>query len=648
MFANQITNLKEGLHSNSITTRSEITCEGLDLFMKSSKQLLANMEILSHDLELIKSGKKIIFALDFSEIFMFIYPEKSDLQNRQTAQLLLNSENLKFTLLPGTTIELVKALNRLIFDNKQLQNQVTDLLKKPIVNALLSFFSKNQLDDDFDFITRPFSTVKSGLIQINQLKKILQRLTYLKEAPNFVSLDEIFDQEDNSIKPNLDILHRCQSSFNLYRQGGRDFNNFIDSHNYALAWSLSEKHIEKKDTIYMIVTSSPATFKVYRNLKWDELRFKANNPSLPSTSLVRHPIQTLYLSKILANNIDGSKHLKQIISSLNFLIKEFGKLKSYKDYSKGEIASDRLVKLPRNKKYIDSFMRFRDSYTQLFTEIRYAIETDLITEENFRWEKGVNPWAIDGRISASFAEPVHLVSTRVLFKLFDQITNLTLEIISKNKNALENIPKDILREVDIEGVVIPPIKLEIHTSKNQIFNCKEIIVKKGSQTFLAGDVYRNYYAIWWQSAVSFAEFLDAIRIFIASLPKNSGKVNHRKLFNGIYIFLHDSREPLVLPIEQISALSAEDIKDFTSEKRIQMIRIADYWGDVCYDFEQFRSVPQRIGVVSHTKNFNQLSWFIYRTNLKRTALTEWNRVVSESLNFNSKKENQTINEEDYL
>jgi hypothetical protein len=164
----------------------EITCEGLDLFLKSSKQLLRSMEILANDLALIENGKQIVFALDFSEIFTYLFPEKSSSQSRQTARLLINSEKLSFTFLPGTTVELVRALARLIADNRTLQNRLTrELLGNPFVNAFLKYFSQQSDQIETHLVGESRKRIADQFANIDELSGLVARLVNFKNARNF-------------------------------------------------------------------------------------------------------------------------------------------------------------------------------------------------------------------------------------------------------------------------------------------------------------------------------------------------------------------------------------------------------------------------------------------------------------------------------
>ena len=55
----------------------ELSCETLDNLIGEGTRLLHTLHVIWHDLGLLKQGKRIVYALDFSEIFSFLWPSAS-------------------------------------------------------------------------------------------------------------------------------------------------------------------------------------------------------------------------------------------------------------------------------------------------------------------------------------------------------------------------------------------------------------------------------------------------------------------------------------------------------------------------------------------------------------------------------------------
>ena len=82
-----------------------LTCERFDIALKAGHQLLRTLQVVQHDLHLLsgRNRRRMLFALDFSDIHAYIWPETSRSIDRQVVRQALHSRNLEFTLPPGTT-----------------------------------------------------------------------------------------------------------------------------------------------------------------------------------------------------------------------------------------------------------------------------------------------------------------------------------------------------------------------------------------------------------------------------------------------------------------------------------------------------------------------------------------------------------------
>jgi hypothetical protein len=68
-------------------------------------------------------------------------------------------------------------------------------------------------------------------------------------------------------------------------------------------------------------------------------------------------------------------------------------------------------------------------------------------------------------------------------------------------------------------------------------------------------------------------------------------------------------------------------------KTVRMIRIANDFGDICYDFEAFSGVPQRAGIISHLRLSKPIALLIHNTNQKTAPFIEQYRVVCRCINL---------------
>lgn len=617
-----------------VATAETISAEMLDIVVTGSNQLLRSLLVVLYDLSLIRQGKKLVFPLDFYELHTFLWPEQRQSQSRQVTRTLLQSQDIEFTLLPGTAVEFIDHLKRLVSANKTARVIFDEMLQKPFVHALLRYFGTRESVNQWQ-VLNAVSRVNNNLRGLSNLSSALNRLEYLHNMQNLKPLDKFLDAEDEDLQPNIEILHNIELSLALRRPTARS--NFVDAHNFALTWALCDAHWGRKKTIYYLITSSPLTFHAYKNFKWARFPQLLPDPTHPEFSLVRHPIQVLYLARILKMGDEGWKELKNTTENLKRLLIAWANVPTYKRFLEAREKPTAIVKLPTNKRYLTSFVNFRNNFDLLFAPVREAIESDIISEENFRRERGVNAFAIGAR-SGSLTDPLQFTSTRLVYSLFDRLTQLTLKTIGRLDSEVQAIPKRMIKQVDSCGLLTSN-RLQFKQQYRNEFQCFEIGVwdEVNGNLLFAGDIYPDYYALWWTAGVNFAGFLFEIKRFMATARpflKNVSKKNRskkRKEYDGVYIFYLGGTEPTRVPLEEVHDLDPDSLIEAAKGVRISMVRIATMFGDFCYDFEAFRGFPQRVGIISHLPIDTPLSWLIEATGRKLMPSFELRRAVKRSL-----------------
>lgn len=626
-------------------SESSVSLEMLHIIVTGSNQLLTSLLVVLHDISLIREGKNLVFPIDFYELHTFLWPEQRHSQSRQVTRALLQSNDIEFTLLPGTTVEFIDHLKRVVSTNRAAQTIFDRMLHKPFVHALLRYFNESDHPSSQQKeVINAVSQVNDDLRGLTNLGSALGRLEHLYKMENLKSLDRFLDAEDSGLQPHLDTLRDVELTLALRRPTARS--NFIDAHNYALTWALCDAHWARKKTIYYIVTSSPHTFHAYRNFKWSRFPHQVADPTHPEASLVRHPIQVLYLARMLKLEGYGWKELKETTESLTKLLVAWRSIPAYRSFLEDQEKPTTVVKLPTNHKYLKAFVDFRGKFDALFAPVRTVIESDIISEENFRRERGVNPFAIGAR-SGSLSDPLQFTSTRLVYSLFDKLTLLTVRTIGKLRENLQTIPSALVQQIDTRGVVTNAKRLTLKHEHDKVFNSIEIKVsdKVTGDVVLAGDIYQDYYALWWTAGVNFVGFLQEVSRFIATAkPFISKRHRKRRLkeYDGVYIFCFEGEEPTRIPFDVVPDLDPDSLIEAAKGRRIIMIRIATTLGDFCYDFEAFRGLPQRVGIISHLPIETPVSWLIEVTNQRPMPTLELRRIVKRCLNLKKEFKSEAI------
>lgn len=92
-------------------------------------------------------GEKLIFAVDFSEMYTYLHPSANQVERVYINSYILNNLSDSFTVLPGAVGELLNDLNSII--PKNLQPNYGELLyRHPAVRSFLSGFQNNIQDEE--------------------------------------------------------------------------------------------------------------------------------------------------------------------------------------------------------------------------------------------------------------------------------------------------------------------------------------------------------------------------------------------------------------------------------------------------------------------------------------------------------------------
>ena len=143
-------------------------------------------------------------------------------------------------------------------------------------------------------------------------------------------------------------------------------------------------------------------------------------------------------------------------------------------------------------------------------------------------------------------------------------------------------------------------------------------------------MYPAYFCLWWPTRIDFTEFLIHAQGFLASaraVLKHPCCPAQRKVFDGFNIFVDDSPEPVVVPLEECADFDLEILKQYIGPTSVQMVRISTEIGDICYDFEAYGGIPQRAGIISHHAIAEPIAELLRATNHLPVSIREARRVL---------------------
>jgi hypothetical protein len=629
-----------------------ITCGELDLLVEGAYRLLRTLRKTYHDYQLTRQGYELVYGLDFSEIFTFLWPERSPQQNRSIILRLLACKNMRFTMPPGSVFELIHSLSRFSTQSAGARNRYVSLINQPFVMSLAEHVRSRA----------PFG-IEADVLYDRFLEEVddapyfggfIGRLRHLHDVENLVDISSFLRSRDAHVEPDRRVLSEAESGLNVYRKPSREKNTFIDAHNYALMYALSESQSRgDPKRIFFFTTSSPIPYSVLRRIKWSRFPEIIKDPSLSETSLVRHPIHAYYLSLLLSKGPGAGNELRFLIDNLSAVLRRVASIPGYKEFLESNRARpSESLRLPHNKEFVHSQLQFRKRYQALFWEAREAIETDLTLERNVRERTNVSQWSIGSGISSDWApivddrksrgdvgrtstpQPILFFDRDITLRLFDDVHRMTLAMVKHMRKSLRLLPKALLYEVDLEGIVVSRHPAILSWRRNEEFECDELhasrMVGEREETLAYADVYSNLFAMRWRTSVPFSDFLTACNEFC----RQAGRVEPRavtdgdKAYRGVQLVSEDGQERILRPEEiDIANIQAGDLLEAAMGGPLSLVRIAYPFADLWYDFFPMRGEDQLAGITTHCTLDGAMCDFFRKTSQSKMSTQEGQRIV---------------------
>jgi len=349
---------------------------------------------------------------------------------------------------------------------------------------------------------------------------------------------------------------------------------------------------------------------------------------MPEMSLVRHPIQVLYLAHLQTESAPAMHELNQMMEELEYLVRSWDK-PVLRRYRRGQEPAWTEISLPNDRTYTETFLRYMKRYNMLFAPVRDAIETDLIATENRRRMRAVSAFGTESRVMG-ISEGEDKISTRSTFLLFDKLTQLALVTCSRLKASVKGI-EDLARDVDVEGIIVEADRLEVVLQDMPSPQRQDVLVcdKRVGEVLISGSIFDDFYTLVWPSGANFTEFLWRVQSLLSEAqPQQPLSRVGDKAFDGVLVYTESADQPIIeVPMSVPLDLNADDLFAVSRGMPVHMVRIATPLGDFFYDFTTAGKQGQRVGFMSHLPLRDLVAWAVYRTSRRRLGLTEVERVV---------------------
>jgi hypothetical protein len=610
-----------------------ITCQDLFTLVTGGYDLLRSLEAVQYDIALIQGGKTLVYAVDFSELFQFLWPERAEDLTGHVVWALLNSPELKFMLPPGATVELFRHLQDFEKENQQLRQ----LLQSPTVQAFLKSMAPERSDSAFAELISE-TELEDALHQLRRVGALNNRLLHLAQMENLQSFARLLDAEDNELRPDPLVLRRCLVELNQRRPDIHQTNNYVDAYNFSFVTALSDAHVHRRQTVYLLLTSSPGPLSVFRSIRWRGFPGVLRK-RLPSASLARHPIQVLYLSRVLEGSPTHQVDFDRMIEALNVLLEQYRSIDAFDEFLARRRDAHSQVQLPEGEEYASMYLDFREQYEALFAPVREAIESDVVAEENRRWATTAASSSVGRRLFGDPASPLSEASGRV-FDVFDEVTDSAVALAQKFLPP-GGVSKSLLDEVDSHDLWGPRrdrARLRMDLSRNPGFDCDELVAYRESseEWYFRGDIYESYFSLLWPTRMTFPEFLGGVLRFVSEAQARREvpagvPVPGEKVFDGIYVYTIEDPGMVRIPLSDNPRLEPDKILGAASWRKVTLVRVATDHGDLTYDFAHDLKGPQLIGITSHLEDAESVSWLMFHSMLRRAPQPDLHELIAQAL-----------------
>ncbi|HAW49696.1 TPA: hypothetical protein DCX16_01915 [bacterium] len=250
-----------------------------------------------------KDGLKIERAIDFSDLFVYMYPEKMSQVWVPTPIIQFMFKTwYRFILLPPATWELLMYIKK---NGEYYQRMMEDIdykmfINNPYVKKFMEAVPKGRPEE----IEKTYMEMEENCSLIGflmrggtrgwigapfaRLSKLIRegRLVPANRLVNLVNLRESGCNED--------IFNRVLDILNTRRDAkSYEEPNIVDAHNFAIVYSLNEVYGKRR--YFTVTTSSSIPSYAYEQVRWK------------GEILNRNPIDVLYYTEAKHNNIPIEK-----------------------------------------------------------------------------------------------------------------------------------------------------------------------------------------------------------------------------------------------------------------------------------------------------------------------------------------------------
>ncbi len=602
----------------SYTVDDELTANDVENLTRTIGRINRFLAFTAQDMVRVQElGVKPLYLIDFSDIFSLVWPEESLSRYMEVVKFLFSSSKISFTLPLGAMMELFHRLRQKLSAQKTRRQDLDTLMSNPWYSALVQFY-----DTQSRTITPVNEVVQNSYRLLRELHgdtTRYSRLASLFDSGKLNYISDIFEPKD--LRPDVAVFEEAYAQLSSRRAFRDDIVNYVDAHNYATAFALTDKLYWTTHQICYLVTSSPVPSKTFERIKWENDPQADMSPEfILRTALVRHPVQLLIQSYLEQTSDNPLRALSELRANLEGLQTELRAAVAHGDLSL--LRYGLTLEKGRRSEYLSALKNFLSFYWQVLRPSAELASIDQSREINRRRLLGVDAPTSSATLEEHNAKADQQqasgdisiageINYREVIILSDKVIAETENEISQLAEKLQKAPREVLSDVDLQGLIVEPDQLTIEVTEDVETQSTEFtaIIKSASfntsTILLCADRYQDFISFWWRTNTTFVEFIRAARFFVKSaksyMQKNGMEMSSPKPRQFLGCYFYTNRGTFHVRSEYLpEELNAEALMQLIRKGDVvRFIRMGLDVGDIWYDFVPFGSIPQRAGILTH-------------------------------------------------
>lgn len=574
---------------------------------KLRKTISSHQRLLSETYSDVTEGYEPVYALDFQEIYSYIFPYAVDSDEAVVVEYVLNNLKAPFVLLSGTWLELINKLQD-VLANVSTVTSMYNLLKSENVDTKAIEFIKGILD------TNPDDVIIDSIDFGNDLHKLsidisgavakyvttFERLTELLNKPTHVKLSQLLQHKERLVFDEA-ILTKFDRALDQLRPGSKS--NYPDAANLAGIVALREYFNERakyegKEKLYKFyLLSHTPTMLNLDNFATDEF-------GEIGSMLTRTPLSVMYQILLQGDSIQDTLEAinrridlcDSALRSVRHVALEIA-IATKKEFLSGRLSDIRLVDqkelaLKSQKlKQIDISAFINYVHDPIIEEINKVMVNDQVIQFN----------KLQVKKSKSDSVPTHEHADSI-DELKSLLLNITKEKLSDSLNNIEMANSRIV----VSGNECERTHVLRHVHSDLVFSL---------------DNYFHFFSAYWPTNRNISQFYQVVKTSIEVLLESSPLLHDPQRKMVLLLATDRTVHKTSLFAEDLGVKSLESIFQFENDEVATFMRLATPWGDFCYDIQPLTADKSTyMGFVSKLQLTHFLTDLVFLTTVEPTLL----------------------------